>query len=297
VKYQFIKDNLSKYWLQPMLNVLGVAKSGYYAWLKRPKSTRMLENEKLEVSIEAVYKESREISGSLKVQYGLKKLGINASRPRIARIMKARGWRGKSNRKYRVTTNSKHSLGFFENRLDRAFGAEKPNQKWVSDITYLPTSEGWLYLAIVLDLFSRKVVGWAMGVSLEASLAVQALMMARVTRKPAPGLLHHSDRGVQYASLEFQTEITNLEGISSMSRKGNCWDNAVVESFFSTLKLELDLDKVIGSRAVTKSVVFEWIEVFYNRKRLHSTIGYQSPVEFEEAWALGQMPNFMSTIS
>jgi transposase InsO family protein len=280
-----------------MLNVLGVAKSGYYAWLKRPKSNRALENEKLSVSIEAVYKESRGNSGSLKVQHGLNKRGINVSRARIARIMKSRGWRGKSHRKYRVTTNSQHKHGFFENHLERKFNAEKPNQKWVSDITYLPTSEGWLYLGVVLDLFSRKVVGWAMGVTLEASLAVQALAMARVTRKPAPGLLHHSDRGVQYASVEFQTEITKLEGISSMSRKGNCWDNAVVESFFSTLKLELDLKKVIGSRAVTKAVVFDWIEVFYNRKRLHSTIGYQSPVEFEEAWSRGEMPNFMSTTS
>lgn len=274
MKYQFIKDNLTKYWLQPMLNVLGVAKSGYYAWLKRPKSNQALENEKLSVRIEEVYKESRGNSGSLKVQHGLNKLGIKASRPRIARIMKARGWRGKSNRKFRVTTNSQHKHGFFENHLERKFSAEKPNQKWVSDITYLPTSEGWLYLGVVLDLFSRKIVGWAMGVSLEASLAVQALAMARVTRKPAPGLLHHSDRGVQYASAEFQTVVKQFDGVSSMSRKGNCWDNAVVESFFGSLKLELDLDKVIGSRAVTKAVVFEWIEVFYNRKRLHSTIGY-----------------------
>jgi putative transposase len=280
-----------------MLNVLNVAKSGYYAWLKRPKSNQTLENEKLSMSIEEVYKESRGNSGSLKVQHGLEARGIKASRPRIARIMKARGWRGKSNRKYRVTTNSKHSLGFFENRLDRAFGAEKPNQKWVSDITYILTSEGWLYLGVVLDLFSRKVVGWAMGETLEASLAVKALEMARVTRKPAPGLLHHSDRGVQYASKEFQTSIQNFEGISSMSRKGNCWDNAVVESFFSSLKLELDLNKVIGTRAVTEAVVFEWIEVFYNRKRLHSTIGYKSPSAFEEVWAKDQKPNFMSTTS
>lgn len=280
-----------------MLNVLNVAKSGYYAWLKRPKSKRTLENEALEVSIEAVYKESRGNSGSLKVQHGLEARGIKASRPRIARIMKSRGWRGKSNRKYRVTTNSKHSLGFFENRLDRAFGAEKPNQKWVSDITYILTSEGWLYLGVVLDLFSRKVVGWAMGETLEASLAVKALEMARVTRKPAPGLLHHSDRGVQYASKEFQTSVKKLEGISSMSRKGNCWDNAVAESFFSSLKLELDLNKVIGTRAVTEAVVFEWIEVFYNRKRLHSTIGYKSPSAFEEIWVKDQKPNFKSTTS
>jgi putative transposase len=297
VKYAFIKDNLTKYWLQPMLNVLKVAQSGYYAWLKRPKSNQALENEKLSVSIEEVYKESRGNSGSLKVQHGLEARGIKASRPRIARIMKSRGWRGKSHRKYRVTTNSKHSLGFFENRLDRAFGADKPNQKWVSDITYILTGEGWLYLGVVLDLFSRKVVGWAMGETLEASLAVKALEMAQVTRKPAPGLLHHSDRGVQYASKEFQTSVQNFEGISSMSRKGNYWDNAVAESFFSSLKLELDLNKVIGTRAVTQAVVLEWIEVFYNRKRLHSTIGYKSPTAFEEIWAKDQKPNFMSTTS
>ena len=280
-----------------MLNVLDVSRSGYYAWLIRPKSNRSLENETLEVSIEEVYKASRENSGSRKVQHGLEARGIKASRSRIARIMKARGWRGKCKRKFRVTTNSKHSHGFFENRLDRAFGTEKPNMKWVSDITYLPTTEGWLYLAVVLDLFSRRIVGWAMGTSLEASLPTQALEMARISRKPCFGLLHHSDRGVQYASLEFQTAVQKFGGISSMSRKGNCWDNAVVESFFGTLKLELGLNKVIGSRAVTESVVFEWIEVFYNRQRLHSSIGYKSPVGFEENWVKGQMPNFMSTTS
>jgi putative transposase len=295
VRYKFIKENLVKFPLKPMLNVLNVSKSGYYAWLNRPKSKRTLENETLEKSIEEVYNESRGNSGSLKVQHGLETRGINASRPRIARIMKVRGWKGKCKRKFRVTTDSKHSLGYFENKLNRAFGAEKPNMKWASDMTYIPTSEGWLYLAVVLDLFSRKTVGWAMGTSLEASLPVKALEMARVSRKPASGLLHHSDRGVQYASLEFQTAVNKFNGVSSMSRKGNCWDNAVVESFFGTMKLELGLDKVIGSREVTKAVVFEWIEVFYNRQRLHSTIGYKSPTAFEESWTEAQMPNSMST--
>ena len=297
MRFGFIKENLVKFPLKPMLNVLNVSRSGYYAWLTRPKSKRALENEKLEKDIEEVYNESRELSGSLKVQKGLEARGIKASRPRVARIMKSRGWKGKCKRKFRVTTDSKHSLGYFENKLNRAFGAEKPNMKWASDITYIPTSEGWLYLAVVLDLFSRKTVGWAMGTSLEASLPVSALEMARVTRKPTDGLLHHSDRGVQYASLEFQTAVSKFNGVSSMSRKGNCWDNAVVESFFSTLKLELGLDKVIGSREVTKAVVFEWIEVFYNRKRLHSTIGYKSPAEFEENWCKAQVPTFKSTTS
>ncbi len=197
MRYGFIKENFVKFPLRLMLHVLNVSRSGYYAWLTRPKSKRTLENEALEKDIEEVYNESRGNSGSLKVQKGLEARGIKASRPRVARIMKSHGWKGKCKRKFRVTTDSKHSLGYFENKLNRAFGAEKPNTKWASDITYIPTSDGWLYLAVVLDLFSRKTVGWEMGTSLEASLPVKALEMARVSRKPADGLLHHSDRGVQ----------------------------------------------------------------------------------------------------
>ena len=180
-----------------MLNVLKVSRSGYYAWLCRPKSKTRLENEALEISIEEVFNGSRGIYGSPKVQKGLEARGIKASRQRVARIMRSRGWRGKCKRKFRVTTNSEHKLGYFENRLERAFGVDKPNIKWASDITYIPTSEGWLYLGVVIDLFSRSVVGWAMGTTLEASLAVRALQMASISRKPSAGLLHHSDRGVQ----------------------------------------------------------------------------------------------------
>ena len=307
MKFQFIKDHFGQYVFQAMLNVLQVTKSGYYAWLSRPKSKRTLENEKLEKAIKEVHAESRGTYGSQRVKHSLEARGIKASRPRVARIMKTRGLRGKSKRKYRVTTNSKHKQGFSENRLARAFGADKPNLKWVSDITYLPTSEGWLYLAVVLDLFSRKrpcpkvrfmvkkVIGWAFSGRLEASIAVQALEMARISRNPSAGLLHHSDRGVQYAARDFQRALERLKAEPSMSRKGNCWDNAVVESFFGTLKLELDLDSVIGTRAFTTGVVFEWIEVFYNRQRLHSTLGFKSPAEFEQVWSRDQMPNFLST--
>ena len=295
MKFAFIKDHFKKYVFQAMLNVLQVTKSGYYAWLTRPKSQRTLENEKLEKAIKEVHAASRGTYGSQRVAKGLEARGLKASRPRVARIMKARGLQGKSKRKYRVTTNSKHKHGFSENRLARAFGADKPNLKWVSDITYLPTSEGWLYLAVVLDLFSRKVIGWAFSERLEASIAVQALEMARVSRNPSAGLLHHSDRGVQYAAQNFKRALERLKAEPSMSRKGNCWDNAVVESFFGTLKLELDLDSVIGTRAFTKGVVFEWIEVFYNRQRLHSTLGFKSPAEFEQVWSRDQMPNFLST--
>ena len=295
MKFAFIKDHFGQYVFRAMLNILQVTKSGYYAWLSRPKSQRTLENETLEKAITEVHTASRGTYGSQRVVKGLEARGFQASRPRVARIMKTRGLQGKSKRNYRVTTNSKHKHGFSENRLARAFSANKPNQKWVSDITYLPTSEGWLYLAVVLDLFSRKVIGWAFSERLEASIAVQALEMARVSRKPSAGLLHHSDRGVQYAAQDFQRALERLKAEPSMSRKGNCWDNAVVESFFGTLKLELDLGSVIGTRVFTKGVVFEWIEVFYNRQRLHSTLGFKSPAEFEQVWSRDQMPNFLST--
>lgn len=225
MKFAFIKDNFGQYLFQAMLNIFQVTRSGYYAWLTRPKSQRTLENERLETAITEVHTASRGTYGSQRVKHGLEARGLKASRPRVARIMKARGLRGKSKRKYRVTTNSKHKQGFSENRLARAFGAEKPNLKWVSDITYLPTSEGWLYLAVVLDLFSRKVIGWAFSERLEASIAVQALEMARVSRKPEAGLLHHSDRGVQYAAQDFQSALQRLKAEPSMSRKGNYWDS------------------------------------------------------------------------
>jgi putative transposase len=181
------------------------------------------------------------------------------------------------------TTNSKHSSSIAENKLNREFQADKPNQKWVTDITYLYTSEGWLFLAVVMDLFSRMIVGWAFAHTLETKLVLDALAMARTHRKPdaEKGLLHHSDRGSQYASVEYRKALNELKAKCSMSRKGNCWDNAVMESFFSTLKLELDLDKMIGDRTFTRTTVFSWIEGWYNRVRKHSSLGYVSPMEFE----------------
>lgn len=167
----------------------------------------------------------------------------------------------------------------------RDFTASQPNEKWSTDITYLPTREGWLYLAVVLDLYSRKVVGWAMRDTLHTDLVLSALEMARRNRQPKAGLLHHSDQGVQYASLEYREALERLKAVQSMSRKGECWDNAVTESFFATLKTELELDKARGTRAQTRSMVFEWIEVFYNRERRHSSLGYVSPSSFEHTWA------------
>ncbi len=179
--------------------------------------------------------------------------------------------------------DSTHDQPIAQNKLERDFSAQQPGQKWVSDLTYLPTTEGWLYLAVILDLFSRRVVGWAFSSSLETRVVLQALSMACNQRNPEQGLVFHSDRGVQYASLEFRQALVRLEAVQSMSRKGNCWDNAPCESFFSTLKLELGLDVAVGSRGVTEGLVFEWIEVFYNRQRLHSRLGWYSPVSFEES--------------
>jgi len=169
-----------------------------------------------------------------------------------------------------------------ENLLGRDFTADRPNQKWVTDITYLPVSEGWIYLAVVMDLFSRKIVGWAMRKTLHTELVVAALMMAQRTRRPGQGILHHSDQGVQYASSEYRQALERLKALQSMSGKGECWDNAAMESFFATLKMELNLHKAQGNRADTRNLVFEWIEVFYNRERRYSSLGYRSPTRFEE---------------
>ena len=197
--------------------------------------------------------------------------------------MRELGYQGKRKGIIRKkTTNSNHALEIAQNKLERQFKTQKPNQKWVADLTYIPTLEGWLFLAVVLDLFSRKIVGWSMSKSLETKVVLDALEMARSSRNPAVGLLYHSDRGVQYSAGAHRLALEKFGAISSMSRRGDCWDNAVVESLFGTLKCELDLDKPIGSNTETRASVFEWIEVWYNRERRHSSLGFLSPVVFEE---------------
>lgn len=295
MKYEFIKNNLHQYELNPMLKVLGVSRSGYYAARTRAKSNRAVETERLQVVIDEVFTASRSTYGSPRVAAGLAARGLKASRNRVARLMRAKGLQGKTKRKFRAVKSEAGIRSYAGNRLERDFHAEKPNLKWVSDFTYIPTSEGWLFLSVVLDLFSRKVIGWAMSDQATDSLTIKALEMARETRKPCAGLLHHSDRGVQYASGAYTGRLEQLRAVSSMSRTGNCWDNSVVEAFFATLKLELNLESSIGSRAVTQGVIFEWIEVFYNRQRLHSTLGFKSPVEFEKNWSRDQVLNLVST--
>ena len=283
MKYAFIDSNRKNFVLKIMTRVLSVTKAGYLAWKRRGPSARRQEDDVLRKEIKVIHSNSKRTYGAPRIKISLAAQGKNVSRRRTNRLMHEAGCETKYRKRFVITTNSEHSSAIAENKLNREFQADKPNQKWVTDITYLDTSEGWLYLAVVMDLFSRLIVGWAFAITLETKLVLDALSMARAHRKPdlTTGLLHHSDRGSQYASIEYRKVLTELKATCSMSRKGNCWDNAVMESFFSTLKLELDLDKMIGDRAFTRTTVFSWIEGWYNRVRKHSSLGYLSPVEFE----------------
>jgi len=264
-----------------MAKALDVSTSGYYAWQKRPESSRGRENRRLAVEIKAVHAASRQTYGSPRIQAELAAKGIACSRGRVARLMKHQGLRAKQKRRFRMTTDSKHSLPVAPNRLNRRFEAERPNQAWLADITYIPTREGWLYLATMLDLHSRRIVGWSMSKSLKRQLVIDALLMAIWQRKPDKGLLHHSDRGSQYCSQEYQN-ILKKHGIAcSMSGKGDCWDNAPMESFFHTLKTELIHHRNYKTRQEARSDIFNYIESFYNPKRRHSSLGYRSPTEYE----------------
>jgi len=233
-------------------------------------------------TIKTIHTKSRGTYGTPRIQAELREQGQKVSRRRIGRLMRQTGLTVRCKRKTRGTTNSKHRYPVATNLLERNFTATQPNQKWTTDISYLPSTEGWLYLAVVLDLFSRRVIGWAMRETLHTGLVISALEMAETRRRPTAGLLHHSDQGVQYASLEYRQALEHLDAVQSMSRKGECWDNAPTESFFATLKTELELNKARGNRAQTRSIVFEWLEVFYNRERHHSSLGYLSPAQFEE---------------
>lgn len=233
------------------------------------------------VEIRAIHRQSRCTYGSPSIWDALVKRGQRVNEKRVARVMREAGIRAKTVKKWRATTDSKHKLPVAANTLDRQFTVSAPNRVWAGDITYVWTDAGWLYLAVVLDLYSRAVIGWAMGPRLTATRATEALTMALWRRKPKHGLLHHSDRGSQYASCDYQRLLGQHDIRCSMSRKGNCWDNAVVESFLGTLKKELIHDAHYATREDAKQDIFEWIEVFYNRQRRHSTLGYRSPAEFE----------------
>jgi transposase InsO family protein len=267
-----------------MCQLLDVSQSAYYDWLKRPESVRSLEDKRLGEKVRESYEKSRKIYGARRIVKDLIDDNEVISRNRVARLMKQQGLESKSKRKFKATTNSNHGRPVAENLLDREFIVERPDSVYAGDITYIQTDEGWLYLAVLIDLYSRAIVGWAMSERMPAELVNNALMMAICKRKPAKGLMVHSDRGSQYASELYQKTIKDHGFICSMSRKGNCWDNAPSESFFHTLKTELIYHRRYQTRQKAKQEIFEYIEVFYNRQRRHSTIGYQTPLDYDNAY-------------
>jgi len=263
---------------------LDVSPSGYYAWQKRRDypGSRALQDRALVQEIEQIHSRSRQTYGSPRVVEELRKQGRRHGRNRIARLMQQEGLCGRQKRRYRVqTTNSNHDQPIAPNRLAEAPKATAPNQLWVADITYIETKENWLYLAAIMDLYSRKVVGWAMSERIDTVLVLKALSMALLHRRPPANLLFHSDRGVQYASGDYRQALSQAGLIASMSRSGNCYDNAAMESFWSTLKLELVYRQDFQTRAQARTQIFDYIESFYNRQRTHSALGYRSPVDFE----------------
>jgi putative transposase len=266
-----------------MCRVLGVWPSGYYRWRGRVETPRSREDRRLQVQIRAVYREMKGRYGSPRVHKELRELGVRCSRKRVARLMRQERLRARCRRRYRVTTQSGHRYEVAPNRLGRQFRVAGPNQVWAGDITCLQTQEGWLYLAVLLDLFSRRVVGWAVSDRNGAELTLSALQRALEQRRPPRGLLHHSDRGCQYAASDYQSMLRRYGVEGSMSRAGDCYDNAVVESFFSTLKVELEGVGRHRTRQEAYRELFDYIERFYNCRRRHSSLGYLSPMAFEKA--------------
>ena len=260
-----------------MCRVLEVSRSGYYRWLKHKPSQRQLDNQRLDVEIREIYEQNKGRYGSPKITQELRDRGRRVSKNRVARRMRKAGLRSKIRRKFRVTTNSKHHFAVSPNLLERNFTQQAPDKVWVSDITYLATRTGWLYLTVIIDLFSRMVVGWALSSSLGHEMVVVALKRAIQRRRPAKGLIFHSDRGVQYACSDFRKQLDKHEFIQSMSRKGDCWDNAVAESFFGIMKCELVYHERYEDHQDTLHSIFEYIEVFYNRQRRHARLGNLSP--------------------
>ena len=284
MKYRDIRETAKEhkdYSIQKMCRYLKVSRSGYYQWCQRDESPRKKKDRQLKEQILAIYIKHNKHYGSPRIHDELHDMGIPCSKKRVERLMQELGIKARFKRQFRNTTNSNHNYPIAPNRLNRQFQVDAPNRVWVADITYIRTFEGWLYLAAVMDLFSRKIIGWSMSNTIDTNLSVAALKMAIYRRKPLKGLLHHSDRGVQYASLAYQDVLKENRMVCSMSRKGNCWDNAPMESFFSTLKTECIDGKIYLSRAQAKREIFEYIEIYYNRKRRHTSIGSMTPENFE----------------
>jgi transposase InsO family protein len=283
VRFTFIAARKAEHDVSTLCRVLRVGRSGYYAWLERDESEHSKADRRLAVEVRAVFAEKKKRYGSPRVYRELRTKGVCVGRHRVARLMSEQKLRARPRRKFVKTTESNHGLPTPPNLLDREFAVEEPDRVWAADVTYLPTLEGWFYLAVVLDLFSRLVVGWALSDRNDEALTLAALQMAIDQRQPEPGLMHHSDRGTTYASGEYQDRLAKHGFVCSMSRKGNCWDNAVVESFFSTLDIECEHGEMFSSRSAARREVTEYILGFYNPTRLHSSLGYMSPMEFERA--------------
>jgi transposase InsO family protein len=283
VRFALIEAKKADYPIAMLCRVLRVRRSGFYAWLGRDESARAKEDRQLVVDIRAVFQEHKRRYGSPRIYRELKTQGKPACRHRIARLMREDQLRARRKRRFVRTTDSRHSMPTPPNLLARNFNADAPNRVWAGDVTYLPTRDGWLYLAVLLDLFSRRVIGWALSERNDEELTLGALQMALDQRQPEPGLVHHTDRGTTYAGGTYQDVLAQHGVICSMSRKGNCWDNAVVESFFSSLDVECADEEPFASRAEARRQVIDYILGYYNPTRLHSYLGYRSPMEFERA--------------
>jgi transposase InsO family protein len=283
MKFSFIRVQKAFHAVRTLCRVLTVSRSGFYAWCRRPASQRAVDDSRLVAEVAAIFDENNRRYGSQRITSELRDNDVRVGRHRVRRLMHQLGLRARRRRRWVRTTDSRHQHPIAPNLLARNFTVDAPNRAWVADITYLPTKMGWLYLAVVIDLFSRAVVGWSMSRRIDGKLTLDALDAALLRRHVEPGLIAHSDRGTQYAATDYQQRLQEHGMICSMSRKGDCWDNAVAESFFATLKVELLGDDVFADQATAQKLVFEYIETYYNRRRRHSTLGYVSPAAYEEA--------------
>jgi transposase InsO family protein len=283
MRYDFVERHRGRWPVRLMCRVLRVSAGGYYDWRGRPRSSRAGKRDALVVAIKAVHGEVKARYGSPRIHAELVARGMPCGVNTVARLMRQEGIAAKAKRKFRCTTDSNHDRPVAENVLNRQFEPEAANQAWTADITYVATTEGWLYLAVVEDLYSRKIVGWSMSSRIDSRLVVDALEMAVARRLPNEGLIAHSDRGSQYASEHYQGLLAGHGFVCSMSRRANCWDNAPMESFFASLKKELTRGEIFATRKEARASIFEYIEVFFNRIRRHSSLGYESPADYERA--------------
>jgi len=283
VRFAFIEAKKADYPVSALCHVLQVERSGFYAWRSREESDHAVDDRRLAVEVRAAFEESKRRYGSPRVYRVLRRRGVTVGRHRVARLMREQTLQARRRRKFVATTDSKHSMRTPPNLVKREFDVMQPDRVWAGDVTYLPTGEGWLFLAVLLDLHSRRVVGWALSEHNDEALTLSALHMALDQRRPKRGLVHHSDRGTTYASGGYQDALARHGLVCSMSRKGDCWDNAVVESFFSTLDIECAREQPFSTRSAARREVSDYILSFYNPTRLHSHLGYRSPMEFERA--------------